>query len=72
MKVIDADFHPVHHRLEDRIRAHAFICLLSTYVTFHLRRVFVPFTPTPSDRHGPTRSHWLQVPPRQGARSPPR
>jgi len=37
MKVIDVELRPVHHRLEDRVRAHAFICMLSTYLSFHLR-----------------------------------
>ena len=43
MKVIDVDLRPVHHRLEDRVRSHAFICMLSTYLSFHLRRSLAPF-----------------------------
>jgi len=53
MKVIDVDLRPVHHRLEDRVRAHAFICMLSTYLTFHLRRSLAPLTFT--DTEPPTR-----------------
>jgi hypothetical protein len=53
MKVIDVDLRPVHHRLEDRVRSHAFICMLSTYLTFHLRRSLAPLTFT--DTEPPTR-----------------
>ena len=56
MKAIDIDIRPVHHRLEDRVRAHAFLCFLATYVTFHLRATLAPltFTDTASeDREDP-------------------
>jgi len=53
MKVIDVDLRPVHHRLEDRVRSHAFICMLSTYLSFHLRRSLAPLTFT--DTEPPTR-----------------
>ena len=49
MKVIDVELRPVHHRLEDRVRAHAFICMLSTYLTFHLRRSLAPLTFTDTE-----------------------
>lgn len=55
MKAIDVDLRPVHHRLEDQVEAHALMCFLATYVTFHLRRTLGPFTftdtapPTPTD-----------------------
>ena len=44
MKAIDVDIRPVHHRLSDRVRAHAFLCFLATYVTFHLRATLAPLT----------------------------
>jgi hypothetical protein len=44
MKAIDVDIRPVHHYLEDRVRAHAFLCFLATYVTFHLRDSLAPLT----------------------------
>ena len=53
MKVIDVELRPVHHRLEDRVRAHAFICMLSTYLSFHLRCSLAPLTFT--DTEPPTR-----------------
>ena len=50
MKVIDVDLRPVHHRLEDRVRSHAFICMLATYLSFHLRRSLAPLTFTDTDK----------------------
>ena len=44
MKAIDIDLRPVHHYLSERVRAHAFLCMLSTYVTFHLRATLAPLT----------------------------
>ena len=49
MKVIDVELRPVHHRLEDRVRSHAFICMLSTYLSFHLRRSLAPLTFTDTE-----------------------
>ncbi len=46
---------PIHHRLEDRVRAHVFLCMLSYYLTWHLRQAWAPLLfkdetpPTPSD-----------------------
>ena len=52
MKAIDVDIRPVHHRLEDRVRAHAFLCFLATYVTFHLRATLAPLTFLDTERPG--------------------
>ena len=49
MKAIDVDIRPVHHRLEDRVRAHAFLCFLATYLTFHLRATLAPLTFTDTE-----------------------
>ena len=49
MKAIDVDIRPVHHRLSDRVRAHAFLCFLATYVTFHLRATLAPLTFTDTE-----------------------
>jgi hypothetical protein len=50
MKAVDLDLRPVHHYLEDRVRAHVFLCMLATYVTFHLRRTLAPLTFTDTDK----------------------
>jgi DDE family transposase len=33
---------PIHHRLEDRVRAHVFLCLLAYYLAWHLRQAWKP------------------------------
>ena len=33
---------PIHHRLEDRVRAHVFLCMLAYYLSWHLRRAWKP------------------------------
>lgn len=35
---------PVHHHLDDRVRAHFFICLLAYYVQWHMKRAWEPIT----------------------------
>ena len=42
LKTIDLDLRPVHHHLEQRVRAHVFICMLAAYVLWHLRRAWAP------------------------------
>jgi transposase len=41
-KGLDIRIRPIHHRTEERVRAHIFICLLAYYVEFHLRHVLAP------------------------------
>lgn len=33
---------PIHHRLEDRVRAHVLLCTLAYYLTWHLREAWAP------------------------------
>jgi hypothetical protein len=50
IKVDDLDLRPIHHRLENRVRAHVLIAMLAAYLTWHLRRAWAPLTftdPTP-------------------------
>ena len=60
LKANDLDLRPIHHRLEDRVRAHVFICMLAAYLTWHLRR-----TPGAADLHRrtPTRTAPTPSPP---------
>jgi hypothetical protein len=58
------EIRPIYHHLEDRVRAHAFICMLAYYVAFELHTRLAPlmFTdtqpPTPADPVAPaTRSN---------------
>ena len=40
LKGIDLRIRPIHHRNEDRVRAHIFLCLLAYYVEWHLRQAW--------------------------------
>ena len=42
LKAIDLDLRPIYHWSEQRVRAHVFLCMLSAYVTWHLRRAWAP------------------------------
>lgn len=42
LKGLDLRIRPIHHRAEERVRAHIFICLLAYYVEWHLRGAFAP------------------------------
>ena len=41
-KTIDLNVRPIHHRLDDRIRAHVFLCMLAYYVEWHMRQKLAP------------------------------
>jgi len=36
------ELRPIHHRLDDRVRAHVFLCMLAYYLTWHLRQAWKP------------------------------
>ena len=55
LKVDDLDLRPIFHRLQDRVRAHVFLCMLASYLTWHLRKTLAPLTYT--DQHPPTRDN---------------
>ena len=41
-KTVDLKVRPVHHRLEGRVRAHVFLCMLAYYVEWHMRQALAP------------------------------
>lgn len=41
-KGLDLLIRPIHHRSEERVPTHIFLCLLAYYVEWHLRRVWAP------------------------------
>jgi hypothetical protein len=49
MKTDDLDLRPVFHRLEERVKAHVLICMLASYLTWHLRQAWAPLTFTDQD-----------------------
>jgi transposase len=42
VKGIDLLVRPIHHRTAERVRAHILLCLLASYVEWHLRRAWEP------------------------------
>ncbi len=40
LKTVDLHLRPIHHRLEQRVRAHVFICMLAAYLVWHLRHTW--------------------------------
>jgi len=42
LKGIDLLVRPLRHRLEDRVRAHIFLCVLAYYVEWHMRKALAP------------------------------
>jgi hypothetical protein len=38
----ELEIRPIHHRLEDRVRAHVLLCTLAYYLTWHLRKAWAP------------------------------
>jgi transposase len=42
LKGVDLKIRPIHHRLEDRVRAHVLLCMLAYYVEWHMRDRLAP------------------------------
>jgi len=40
LKGVDLQVRPIHHRLEDRVKAHLFLCMLAYYIEWHLRQAW--------------------------------
>jgi Transposase DDE domain len=53
IKSIDLDLRPIHHWTETRVRAHVFICMLASYLVWHLRQAWAPLTFTDENRPEP-------------------
>src|SRR3990172_3665215 len=50
LKSIDLLVRPIRHRLEDRVRAHIFLCMLSYYVEWHMLEAWRPLLFADEDR----------------------
>jgi Transposase DDE domain len=48
----ELEIRPIHHRLEDRVRAHVLLCMLAYHLTWHLREAWAPLLF--KDEHPPT------------------
>src|SRR5713101_1822401 len=42
LKSVDLKIRPIYHHLADRVKAHVFLCMLSYYVEWHMRRALAP------------------------------
>ncbi|MDE0487674.1 MAG: IS1634 family transposase [Gammaproteobacteria bacterium] len=42
LKTVHLEIRPIRHRVEGRVRAHLFLCLLAYYVHWHLRQALAP------------------------------
>ena len=42
LKAVDLEILPIRHRLDDRVRSHLFLCMLSYYVQWHMRESLAP------------------------------
>jgi Transposase DDE domain len=60
----ELEIRPIHHHLEDRVRAHVFLCMLAYYLTWHLRHAWTPLLF--ADEHPPVQHD----PVAKAARSP--
>jgi len=67
LKVDDLNLRPIHHRLEQRVRSHVFLCMLAAYVVWHLREALAPLTFT--DEHPTIRDHPVAPARRSGSAS---
>ena len=52
LKAIDLDLRPIFHFTEDRVRAHVFICMLASYLIWHLRKAWAPLCFTDEEPPG--------------------
>jgi transposase len=41
-KTMDLKVRPIYHHLENRVRAHVFLCMLAYYVEWHMRKALAP------------------------------
>ncbi len=52
LKTVDLKVRPIHHRLEDRVRAHVLLCMLAYYVEWHMREALAPLLFDDDDKAG--------------------
>src|SRR5262249_7412668 len=69
MKAVDLKVRPIYHWLDDRIRAHVFLCMLAYYVEWHMRERLAPllFDDHAREEAEATRASIVQPAPRSKA-----
>jgi len=70
LKGLELLVRPIHHRMDDRVRAHLFVCLLAYYVQWHLKRAWAPllFADEHLTEHRATRDPVAQAEPAEETR----
>jgi hypothetical protein len=63
LKTVDLHVRPIHHRLEERVRTHVFLCMLAYYVEWHLRKAWAPLLFAEDDRAAAARRRVSPVKP---------
>lgn len=53
LKTVKLEIRPIYHRLDKRIKAHVFLCMLAYYVWWHMQKLLAPLINEPyrKDRH---------------------
>jgi len=69
LKGVELMVRPIRHRLEDRVRAHIFLCMLAYYVQWHMRDRLAPLLFDEDDRDGAARRRTSIVGPAQRSQS---
>jgi len=54
LKTIDLEVRPIRHRLEDRVKAHIFLCMLAHYVAWHMMDAWRPLLFSDEDQQAKT------------------
>lgn len=67
MKLSDLEIRPVYHWRSDRVRAHVFLCMLSYYVEWHLRKALAPIIFEEHDEKGKRAAHGNPIAPAPGS-----
>lgn len=52
MKGFALEVGPIRHRIEERVRAHVFLCMLAHYVRWHMEKALAPMLLTDHDPQG--------------------
>jgi Transposase DDE domain len=56
-KTVDLKVRPIYHYLANRVRAHAFLCMLAYYIEWHMRKALAPLL---FDDHDPSHGQALR------------
>ena len=70
LKTVELHIRPIHHRKEQRVRAHVMLCMLAYYVEWHMRRALAPILFDDDDRKaGEARRASIVAPARRSLRA---